>query len=247
MKPFLILQLRVIDEAADQEFEAIMKYGGLERNEVVRIRMEKESFDSINACDFAGIIVGGGPSNVSDDIDKKPGFQIRFENELDQLYASIIENDIPFFGTCYGLGSMVKYAGGIVSKEKYSEPVGYTEIHLNDDGREDPLFSGLPDSFIGFCGHKEACQTIPEEAVLLGSSDLSPVQIIRMKHNIYAVQFHCELDGPGMAKRIVYYKNHGYFDPKESEAMIRRYQNVKTEIPQIVLKRFVDRYSTKKM
>ncbi|QCK15202.1 glutamine amidotransferase [Mangrovivirga cuniculi] len=242
MKPFLILQLRVIDEAADQEFEAILKYGGLERNEVVRIRMEKESFNDLNACDFAGIIVGGGPSNVSDEADKKPDFQKRFENELEKLYATIIENDLPFFGTCYGLGSMVKYAGGKVSKEKYSEPVGYTKIYLNDEGRGDPLFTGLPDSFIGFCGHKEACQTIPAGAVLLGSSDSSPVQIIRMKQNIYALQFHCELDGPGMAKRIVYYKNHGYFDPEESKQMITKYQKVKTEIPHKILKRFVERY-----
>ncbi len=42
MKPFLILQLRPIDMASDDEFDAFLKYGGLLNNQVHRVRMEKE-------------------------------------------------------------------------------------------------------------------------------------------------------------------------------------------------------------
>ena len=84
-----------LDEAADNEFEAFLKYGNLAESEVMRIRMEKESFADVDPTDFAGIIVGGGPSNVSDEEINKPAYQLRFEKELDSLYEGIFEKDIP--------------------------------------------------------------------------------------------------------------------------------------------------------
>ena len=47
MKPFLLLQLRPIDQASDKEFEAFLKYGELKEEDVVRIRMEKEGIPEI--------------------------------------------------------------------------------------------------------------------------------------------------------------------------------------------------------
>ena len=42
MKPILLLQLRPIDSACQNEFEAILNYGGLQESDIRRIRMEKE-------------------------------------------------------------------------------------------------------------------------------------------------------------------------------------------------------------
>ncbi|MFY0652260.1 MAG: glutamine amidotransferase [Cyclobacteriaceae bacterium] len=242
MKPFLILQLRELDGAADNEFEAFLKYGGLNKKEVHRIRMEKESFAKLNVDDYSGVIVGGGPSNVSDEESIKPEFQKRFESELNALYDQIFEKDIPYFGSCYGLGSVVSYAGGVVSKERYSEEVGPVDILLNIDGKQDPLFDSLPGSFKALCGHKEASQSVPKGGVLLGSSEKCPVQIIRFKNNIYATQFHCELDAEGIAERIRYYKHHGYFDPDSAVELIARTKDIVVEVPQMMLRRFIERY-----
>ena len=41
MKPFLILQLRPEDETADNEFEAFLKFGGINKQETQRERIEK--------------------------------------------------------------------------------------------------------------------------------------------------------------------------------------------------------------
>lgn len=246
MKPFLILQLRKLDAAANDEFRAFLKYGNLKESEVHRVRMESESFGNLDPLNYSGIIVGGGPSNVSDEEERKPAFQKRFEAELDKLYEKIFEHDIPYLGSCYGLGSIVRFAGGKVSKANYSEDVGAVEIQLNEEGRQDPLLSGLSDSFIALVGHKEACQSVPEGAILLGSSATCPVQIIRFGKNIYALQFHCELDAQGIAERIHHYKHHGYFDPEEADELIVKTKDLKLEAPHIILHRFVERYKDSK-
>ncbi len=244
MKPFLILQLRSLDAAADNEFEAFLKYGKLDKSDVHRVRMESESFADIDAADYAGIIVGGGPANVSDEEDTKPDDQRRFEQELDQLYAQIFEKDIPYLGSCYGLGSLMRYAGGTVSREKYAEKVGHTKVFLTDEGKEDPLLRGLEVPFNAFCGHKEACQDIPKGAVLLATSENCLVQIIRFKDNIYATQFHCELDALGIARRIRFYRHHGYFKPDEAGRLIEHTRDVKAEHSHAILRRFVEKYGS---
>ncbi len=242
MKPFLILQLRELDEAADQEFEAFLCYGGLSREEVVRIRMESESFAHLDPTDYSGIIVGGGPSNVSDEEATKPDYQKRFESELNQLFDAVFHHDLPYLGSCYGLGALIRYTGGRVSKDKYFEAVGTTLVKLNAAGKKDPLMQGLPEAFSAFCGHKEASQNVPNGGVLLGSSADCPVQMVRFQQNIYAVQFHCELDAKGLADRIRYYRHHGYFEPDAADALIEKTKSMQAEIPQLILQRFVDRY-----
>lgn len=245
MKPFLILQLREIDQAADDEFEAFMTYGKLQPEQVHRIRMEKELLEDLDPSLYAGVILGGGPSNVSDEPGQKTAYQLRFEKELDQLYPTIFSKDIPYLGSCYGLGSVVRYAGGLVSKDRYSEPVGSVIVKLNEAGNDDPLLKGLPNRFTALCGHKEACQAIPEGGVLLGSSETCPVQLVRFRTNIYAAQFHCELDVRGLVRRIHYYQYHGYFNPEAADDLSNKTRDVVVEVPQMILERFVKRYRSK--
>lgn len=242
MKPFLILQLREEDDAANNEYEAFLKYGNLDESDVHRVRMEKESFAELNPDDYSGVLVGGGLSNVSDDEADKPDYQRRFEKELNSMFNQVFDKDIPYFGSCYGLGAIVKYSGGLVSKEQYSEEVGYVHVQRNENSDKDPLLTGLSKEFTAFCGHKEAVQFVPEGAELLASSEACPIQMIRFKDNIYATQFHCELDAYGIGERIRFYKNDGYFDPESAEELIAKTKLVTADTAHTILKRFVDRY-----
>ena len=242
MKPFLLLQLRPIDAASDNEYQAFLKYGNLRENEVHRIRMEKTGISEINLNDYSAVIVGGGPANVSDPEVKKDASQIQFESDLNDLLKIIIENDFPFLGACYGLGALVKYMHCEVSQGKYSEDVGAIAIHLTDEAENDPLTSELPKEFFVLGGHKESCISLPANAVLLASSKDCPNQMIRIKNNIYATQFHPELDQFGLALRINIYKNAGYFPPEDVEKLINRAKGREISIPMIILHRFVQRY-----
>lgn len=245
MKPFLLLQLRPVDAACENEFEAFLKYGGLKRNQVHRIRMEKEGVPEIDLSNYSGIIEGGGPSNVSDAKEKKSKAQIKFERELIPLYDKIFENDFPFLGACYGIGSLCNYVGGEVSREKYYEAPGAVEIVLNEEGKKDSLLHDLPPSFEAFVGHKEACQSLPSGATLLASSNTCPIQMFRFKKNIYATQFHPELDSEGLELRVKVYMNEGYFAPHKANDLIEENRDKVIEIPKLILQRFVK--SFKKM
>ncbi len=243
-KKFLILQLRPNDAAAAGEFNAFLKYGNLSENEVLRVRMEKEAVPTADLDQYAGIIVGGGPANVSDAEDKKPDYQKRFEMDLQKLIADVTRQDIPFLGACYGLGALVAFNGGIVSKEKYSEDVSCVDINLSENGKADSIFKDLPHSFIAMAGHKEAVQSLPNKAINLASSKDCPVHMVRMGQNVYATQFHPELDAPGICERIDIYKHEGYFPSEAAESLKQSFNGIHCHVPTTLLHRFVNRYRT---
>lgn len=242
MKPFLILQLRPNDAAADGEFYAMLKYGGLEEKDVHRVRMELEGVPDVNLDDYSGVLVGGGPMDISNPEEKKSPEQKRFEKELQALLDKIVEADFPYLGCCFGLSALSIHEGGVVSKEKYAEGVEAAQIILNDEGKKDKLTEGLPETFRAFAGHKESCQDLAPGAVLLASSPDCPIHMIRVKENVYGTQFHTELDIPVMLGRLEIYKDAGYFPPEEAPALMEKAKQEEVTIPMEILKRFVDTY-----
>ena len=75
----------------------------------------------------------------------------------------------------------------------------------------------MPEVFDAYLGHKEAVARLPEGAVLLASTDTCPVHAFRIGRNVYATQFHPELDGVAICDRIDAYSSHGYYEPHEQE------------------------------
>jgi len=243
MKPFLMLQLRPDDYDASGELAAVMKYGNLKDEDILAVRMEKEGVKNINLDDYSGVIMGGGPSNVSDAHEQKTEEQKRFEADLVPILNEIIEKDIPFMGICYGLNILATYLNGEVSKEKFTENVGGVDLMLTDESKGDPLTKGLPTQFRTFVGHKEACQDLPKDCVLLASSKTCPVQMIRHKKNIYACQFHPELDVEGIIVRINIHKFNGYFPPEEANPLIEEVKKEKIVHPHAIMERFIKLYA----
>ncbi len=240
-KPFLIIQLRPEDETADNEFESIKFYGGLTDDEVTRLRAEKIGLADIDLDKIGAIIVGGSPFNVSTADAEKSEIQRTIEADFNKLFDGIVERDFPFLGCCSGSGLLGSYCGANISR-KYGEPVGGVDISLTDAGKQDPLLSGFPDSFRVLCGHKEACDSVPAGSVLLATNSTSPVQMFRLKRNIYATQFHPEGDARGFIVRIHVYKGYGYFPPESAQDLIEAVENEHTPEAQLILKRFVDIY-----
>ncbi len=241
MKPFLILQLRPEDETADHEFEAILKYGAIDRQETVRIRIEETGIPKVDLDKYSAVIVGGSPFDVSKPEHEKSPVQKKIEDGFNHLFDVITECDFPFLGVCSGNGLLGNYCGATISG-KYREPVGGVDIWLTGEGKRDPLLKGLPTSFRALVGHKEACDTTPPGAVLLAISEPCPVQMFRVKENIYATQFHPEGDAEGFILRVNIYRHHGYFPAEEADGLIKRIQKEDTPVPKKILERFVKRY-----
>lgn len=240
-KPFLIIQLRPEDSTSDNEFEKIKFYGGLDNSEVQRLRIESRGLPEVNLDDFAAIIVGGSPFDISTPEQEKSAIQLQIESAFRRLFDAIFERDFPFMGCCSGNGLLGSYCGASISA-KYGEPVGGVDVHLTQAGRSDPLLMDFPDRFRVMLGHKEACDDVPQGAVLLVRGDACPVQMFRVRHNIYATQFHPEGDAEGFIVRIHAYKNHGYFPVHEADELVERIETEDTPEARLILKRFVDRY-----
>ncbi|GAB2866713.1 glutamine amidotransferase [Nocardioides pacificus] len=242
MKPFLFLGIRAEDTAADDEYDAILRFAGLAERDVRRVRLERDELGEIDLDDFSGVILGGGPFNVSDPVESKPVHQVRVEAELRALGLRAVAEDFPFLGACYGIGTLGSLHGGLVDRT-YGEPIGAVPITLTDAGREDRLFGELPATFDAFLGHKEAVRRLPDGAVLLASSASCPVQGFRLGRNVYATQFHPELDDDGLCTRIDVYRHHGYFDPPEADELQRLARAADVTEPPRLLARFVELYA----
>lgn len=139
---------------------------------------------------FDILIVLGGPDSANDQTPK-------MEKELEAIRGAI-ESGKPYLGICLGLQVMVKAAGGEVIKGRVRE-VGFRDqadnfntISLTETGREDPLFTGLRDTFKVFHLHGETVNLTPEMK-LLGTGHNVPNQIVKIGQNAYGIQCHFEL------------------------------------------------------
>jgi GMP synthase (glutamine-hydrolysing) len=242
MKKILILQMRPENETADSEFEAILRVGKIDRKQVHRIRVEQLEKFEIDINNYCAIIAGGSPFDISCPDNKKSDVQKQIESFFDSLFDQVIAIDFPFLGSCSGNGLLGNYCGTTISS-KYSSPLGSITVTITKEGEKDALLIGLPKQFLAFVGHKEACDNVPPSAVLLVSSKPCPVQMFRIKKNIYATQFHPEADVDEFILRINTYKNHGYFPPEQAGELISAIKNVETPVSKEILRRFVEIYA----
>lgn len=220
----------------------MMRFAGLDITGLRRIRLTHESLGRIDFDDLSGVILGGGPYNVSDTAASKSATQRRVESELLALIGRIVEHDFPFLGCCYGIGTLGTVIGATVDRT-YPEPVGGLTVTVTGAGRDDWLFADVPDVFDAYGGHKEAATSLPAGAVRLATSPDCPVQAFRVGEHVYATQFHPELDFDGLITRIDVYKNHGYFPPESAESLKVAARQWDVRYPPMILKRFVDRYA----
>ncbi|MFB9148424.1 glutamine amidotransferase [Roseovarius ramblicola] len=242
-KPFLVLQLRPETDAADDEFTAILRKGGLASDRVHRVRLDQQPLPGdLRLADHAGVIVGGGPGCVSDAPDEKSPVEARIEDQVLSLMPGIIATDTPFLGCCYGIGILGKHLGADVSKRAHGEPVGTADCALTEDGTNDPLLAGVPERFTAFVGHKEALQNLPEGAAHLVSSPTCPFQMVRHGRHVYATQFHPEADAAGFETRIRIYRHKGYFAPETADDLIAMCRAADVSAPERILRNFIARY-----
>lgn len=242
MKPFVLLATRAEDVPADEEYELFLRHTGLEPASLRRVRLESEPMPEIDLDDISGIFVGGGPFNASDPYEQKSAVQRRVEAEFADLLARVVAQDTPFLGACYGIGTVGAFLGAAIDR-RFGEPISVVDVELTDAGRRDPLLARMPPTFAAFVGHKEAISVLSPLAVLLASSEACPVQMFRVGENVYATQFHPELDLAGITTRIHAYADYGYFAPDELDLTLSAVRRSPVTRTGSILRAFVERYA----
>jgi GMP synthase-like glutamine amidotransferase len=139
---------------------------------------------------YRAVVVLGG-SDSANDKNQKMG------NELARIREAIAAH-IPYLGICLGLQTLVKSAGGNVIKSPIKE-VGFIDpegnnftVELTDEGKKDPLFEGIDQTFNVFHLHGETIE-LTDDMVLLAVGKFCRNQIVRVGTNAYGIQCHLEL------------------------------------------------------
>lgn len=241
VKPFVLLATRAEDVPADEEYALFLRYTGLDERDLVRVRLEAGPMPQLDLDALSGIFVGGGPFNASDPPEGKSSAQRRVEAEFASLLDEVVARDFPFLGACYGVGTLGAHQGAVIDR-MYSEPISVVPVTLTEAGASDPLLAGMPPTFEAFVGHKEAISSLPPTATLLASSPGCPVQMFKVRANVYATQFHPELDVDGITTRIHAYADHGYFAAHELEVTLAAVRRAPVSHPSRMLQTFVERY-----
>ena len=241
MKPFLLLQTRPEDLASDGEYQAILKFSGLSIDDVVRVRLEQIDMPEFHLDDYSAIIIGGGPWNPGDPIEKQSALQIKTEATLFPFVKKIIDADKPCLAICYGLEAIAMATNTKLTHE-FSESAGAIDLIITEEGAADSLLANLPNPFRGFVGHHESLAAVPTGATLLLKSNTCPVEMFRLGQNIYATQFHPEADVEGFTVRIDVYKPRGYSPADQAEALKEKVKTENITVPMEVLRRFVEKY-----
>lgn len=241
-RPFLLISTRDDPVAAQDEVRGFLHLSGLPAVSLVVLSLAVTALPAdLRLDDYAGIMLGGSPYNSSDEPEAKSAAQLRIEAELARLLDDVVERDYPFLGACYGIGTLGLHQGARVDRT-YGEAVGTTRVVLTSAGAADPITAGMPRDFDAFVGHKEAVSALPDHAVLLATSAPCPVQMFRIGQNLYATQFHPELDPTGLATRIEIYRDAGYFPPDQAAELSRAARASEVPWAGHILRNFVRMY-----
>ena len=126
-----------------------------------------------------------------------------------ELLRRLVESGKPLFSSCWGHEALAVALGGRVQMDPEGYELGLLPVTLSPQGREDPLFSTLPDPFITPLGHQEQVVELPRDGVLLASTQRCRIQAYRIKNRpVYSTQFHPELSSGRLWERVEAYLPH---------------------------------------
>ena len=135
---------------------------------------------------YAGLVVLGGAQSAVDDDDHP------YLPALAALTRKFGEVDKAVLGICLGAQLVARGHG---ARNVLGLPVefGWQEVQPTAVGRSDPLIAELGEAAPLFHWHIDTF-TLPEGALHLATSAMTPHQAFRIRRAVYGIQFHCEAD-----------------------------------------------------
>ena len=110
-----------------------------------------------------------------------------------EFLVETLQRGVPALGVCLGAQMLARAAGAWVGPAPEPE-VGWFEIELTPDGRDDPVLGNLPPTTHAFQWHHYT-YAVPEGGTELARSALC-TQAFRLGERAWGLQFHAELTLP---------------------------------------------------
>ncbi len=107
-----------------------------------------------------------------------------------ELLAELIHREVPLLGSCLG-SQLVGDAAGSPARRAREPEIGWYEVEVTDEGRDDPLIGPLAPSFTALEWHSYEVP-LPPGAVALARSAVC-LQAYRLGELAWGIQFHAEV------------------------------------------------------
>ena len=144
---------------------------------------------------FHGLALGGGGQSAWE-VEKYPYLDMEC-----MLVRGALERGIPVLGLCLGAQLIARATGAEVRRAERKE-IGFFPVELNAVGSADSVVGALPARFPATHWHGDVFE-IPRGGVCLGSSALTPHQILRCGGSALGFQFHLEMT-PSLFEELVW-------------------------------------------
>lgn len=228
-----LLQVRDQPEAEAQERACFVRACGVEVDEIETHNVVAEPRLSWSRVRHADALLVGGAGEHS------ATREYAFSAPVAEVVARWLAARRPFFGSCFGHHFVARLLGGRVITDPAREEVGSFEVELTADGRDDRLFSALPERFTVQLGHHDRVAELPAGTRALAHSRRCPNQAIALGDGLaYTTQFHPELTREDIRDRLMMYRE-GYLEGSPDPAAIDRMLGLSPH-PKKLLRRFVE-------
>ena len=107
-----------------------------------------------------------------------------------RLLQDLVAGEVPVMGVCLGGQLLAKALGGKVRRLPSPE-IGWADVDLTPEAKDDPVFGGLPERFTSFQWHLYHFE-LPEGAVPLARNERC-LQAFRAGRAAWGIQFHAEI------------------------------------------------------
>lgn len=200
-------------QAAAAEYNDVLRATGMPAMCVEQRVLDSPTATAGSTAGFDGLIIGGSPLNLTDDI------EAAWRAQAIREILRLLDDSLSTYAICFGATVLASSLGSGIGTDR-PEGAGATTVRLTDNAAGDPIFGRLPSTFRALTGHNEHITLAPAAARLLATGPTCPVQAFKVGTQTWASQFHPEMDAKGMANRMGFYQTNGYFDPSNWQGIV---------------------------
>ncbi len=168
----------------DFEHWIIDKFENKDKNIVIINAQENEKLPTLTKND--AVILTGSHSMVT--------HEESWSLEVEKWLPKLIEDEVPLLAICYGHQLLAKSLGGVSGYHENGMEIGSVDINLEQDAKNDEIFSKLQNSFKAHTIHSQTVIKLPKNATRLAFNNHDKNHAFRVGNCAWGVQFHPEFD-----------------------------------------------------